>query len=618
MNFILKQRIGKLYPIFFLLISIGLSCKKSPTDNFKLIINSDVIKYSMLLDIKDAANKSIAPQNLKIGFSGKDADYIYEISGSKVFQAVDGFLNIGLGPQRTPTANDPAVFSVTISADGYLPITQELNITAAQKVQLVKLQLINISNPPAGMQILQQTIPLVSGAINGETFVKVSSNGIEKRVLSAKSYSSGSSQSAVTFDDGQTNIVFPDGTTFYYYEWVKTGEVTNIVKEPIYSKINIPLSEGNGTAYYNRIVGYYDKQITSAVGELQKIKFNGSDFKVIPEYSTGQDINYSVYPSDSYSSFQLSLLNGEQVPEDQILYKSAVSKKLIGLKFIGKLADGTVVSLSPYQNYNWYTSFVLNPTTINPLTGHAIKAGDLIETGIDVASGVTLRTSIIEVTTANGNKELRANTQTTDAGYYSKAIYLADYNYSFDTNYDVGSAIADPENLNGFASVSVISGGKKLPGAFTSFAIKSGIIDLKGKIRSFDPITIIGNYGVSYWEKSYSESEVGNSGTFNVFANVFTKIKLEPLVTFEITNECTSKKKVYKLSGTAYASSTDGISNGIAYFNNGIWKTNGLVQGKEYEYVMYVRNEEIRGVNIINKQKYEEHRKNEANICSYF
>ncbi len=613
----LQNGVTHLCAIFFILLLtiIGFSCKKSPLDNFKLIISPDVIKYSMLLDIKDAANNNIAPQNIQIGFSGKDAEHIYEISGSKLFKAVDGFLNIGLGPQRTPTTNDPAVFSITINADGYLPITQELNVTALQKKQVVKLQLINISNPPAGMQILQQNIALVNGAIQGQTFIRVSSTGTGKRVLSTQSASA--SPSVSTFDDGQTNIVFPDGTTFYYYTWVKTGTKTDIVKEPIYSQKNIPLNPGNGTAYYNRLIGYYDKQITYDVGEVKKVKFDGSEIKVLCQYVSGEDINYSAYSYEAYSPFQVSLLNGEQIPEDQILYKSAVEKKLSGLVFTGKLSDGALVMLSPDQDYNWYTSFVLKTTTINSLTGSAIKAGDLIETGIDKASGTTLRTSIIEVTTANGKRELRANTQTNDAGYYYRGIYLADYNYSFNTDYN-GSTVADPENFSAYASVRVKSGSQQYPGAFRTFSPNSGIVNLNGKIRSFDPITITCNYGVSYWGQNYNEAVNGNSGNINVFEKTATHIKLEPLVTFEVTNECTSKNKIYRLEGYAVVNSKDGTSDGYANINNGIWRTNGLVQGKDYESVIYVKGQVIMYKNTINKQMFVEHRKNEADVCKLF
>jgi len=570
------------YTIFsiLLLVSIGLSCKKSPTDNFKLIIAPDVIKYSILLEIKDAANGNVIPKNMKIGFSGKDADHIYEISGVKKFKAVNGFLNIGLGPERTPTANDPAIFSVTVSADGYLPITQELSITAIQTAKVVKLKLINLLSPPAEMQILQQNISLVNGVVKGETFIKASASGTGiKRILSTKNQSINPSKQ--DYDEGKTNIVIPDGTTFYYNDWVITGSIVEYRKFPVKT----------------------DKVTLVMIGSKQQ--------------STRQK-NFAYLTSTTGD--QISILNGEKIPQNQLLMKSAVVSDFLSngyYRFIaeinGENKDVSIDGVNPI----WYKSFVIDPATINPTTGNLIKAGDLIETGIDWRTGITFRTQVIEVIHAGGGKELRANAQGEEAGYYYKATYQVDYKYNFNTAYN-GIEVADPENIIAFTYIEINANGS-IATYPDEFNMNSGIHSSSGKIISFYPITTRVGYSISYWGKKYEPDPITtNNATIDVFTNVIgNHIKLEPLVTFDITNECTSKNRIYRVNGIAYIGGGGAIT-GIANIKNGTWSSNGLIQGNSYAATLYTNGIGLSFSKTINQTLIEEHRKNEYDVCNLY
>jgi hypothetical protein len=140
--------------LILLLLSI-LSCKK-PTENIKLVVDTDILKYTAFVRVTDATNGTI-PANAKITISGATADNIYEVSGKKNFNLVQGVVTIGLGPALTPTVTSPVSCTATITATGYTTATQIITFTADKNQQVVNIQLnktgsntppVIVPNPP--------------------------------------------------------------------------------------------------------------------------------------------------------------------------------------------------------------------------------------------------------------------------------------------------------------------------------------------------------------------------------------------------------------------------------------------------------------------------------------
>jgi len=132
--------------LVFLLLSI-LSCKK-PTENIKLVVDTDILKYTAFIRVTDATIGAI-PTNAKITVSGAVADNIYELSGKKNFNLVQGVVTIGLGPALTPTVANPVSCTATITATGYTTATRTIIFTADKSQQVVNIQLNKIgSNSP--------------------------------------------------------------------------------------------------------------------------------------------------------------------------------------------------------------------------------------------------------------------------------------------------------------------------------------------------------------------------------------------------------------------------------------------------------------------------------------
>lgn len=584
----------------FIFLSSLSSCKKSPIDNVRIVIDPDVIKYSMLLDISDAADGKIKPADVSVSFSGPDAEYIYEAAGKKSFKVQQGLLSIGLGPERIPTTGSPAKFSVTISANGYLPVSRELEITADRKSQIAEIKLININRPPEGLEIIQQSISLVNGAVAQPASYGISSRmpSVNRKLASDK-FSAVSAAATATPVDEQTQVVLPEGIKFYYLTLVQTGTTT--IKSPIRTVDTIHLAPGNGTATYSRITGYEEREVP--VLGYQKKYVNGQ-VKINAIYRKGDDVPYSIYPYNSYGSFDVKLLTGQTVAEDKLLYKTAVYKKLIDLYFTAEVSNnGTTVTcpVTPDQGYQWHTSFVLNPASINPVTGKAIAAGDDIESGVDQDNNTTLRTKVKEVTLADGSKQLRAESKTVDIGYYYPAVYTTDYDYTFNTSFSGG--VADPENVDGYLNIRIITGGKNL-GWSSRVLPNYGDIRLYGKVRSFTPIQVASSYSVAYWGVGYGSGPISaSSGNHSIFIDFNTKIKIEPTVSLDLKFVCPSKI-TYLANNTAYVTGSDGKS-GYAVIKNGKWATNAFTLGQTYYATSSWDGEAVTWNTKIDKNEYE-------------
>jgi hypothetical protein len=580
-------------------------CKKSPTDNIKIIINPDIIKNSMVVEITDAADSATHPANVTVGFSGQDANYIYETGGTKTFNVKNGVLAIGLGPQRVLTAGSPARFNITVSAPGYLPFTQALSISSTQQSQVIKLKLINLSKPPAGLQIYQTDVPLLNGAVAAQTSFKVFSSA-QPQINARRSQST----TAPFSDDGQTSVILPEGTTFHYYTSEQTGTATSITISPQYEQDPISLNNGNGTAYYNRLVKYDTLQVNYPVYSLIEHEVSASDVTIVAYYSQGYDVPYSVYPYNDYTPFNVKLINGTSIPEDQLLYKSAVTKKLSGIEFTA-IQNGIKVEVSPDKQYNWYTSFVLNPAAINPQTGNPIQPGDSIEAGLDVTNHVTLHTVVQKVTLSDGSTQLRAQSQTPDVGYYYKATYSTDYNYTFNS---AAPSVSDGNNISAYGYVSVTTGGSYIQAANFYVQPNSGILNCSGKVRSFTPIQIQAGMEIEYWGKYYFSSTVsGVSGSVGL--PFFT---LQPTVTFNVTFSCTTNSKQFNGAGYASITGDDG-SSGYAFMSDGIWSTNGMKQGHKY-IASIISSTGLTGgwTNTLNTNNFVQNVVNPGNYCTSF
>ncbi|MES2455698.1 MAG: hypothetical protein V4594_09170 [Bacteroidota bacterium] len=121
------------------LIMIPLACEK-PTENIKIILDTDVIKYTAMVSVTDAQTGNPI-DGATIAVSGQGAPNIYELSGKKEIKLSSGMVTIGLHPDVTPEIDQPVRADITIEAPGYRNEIRQLTFKADEKRQVLTIDL---------------------------------------------------------------------------------------------------------------------------------------------------------------------------------------------------------------------------------------------------------------------------------------------------------------------------------------------------------------------------------------------------------------------------------------------------------------------------------------------
>jgi hypothetical protein len=140
-----------------------MSCK-SPTNNIKVVVDANVIKYSAMIYVTDAADGATIPAGLTLTVSGANAGQVYELSGKKSFTFADGIIAIGPGPTLVPTMANPVEFMITIAAPGYKSITRQLQINAGEVQQVISISLAKTTSEEPGGATVTTTPPNLNTA----------------------------------------------------------------------------------------------------------------------------------------------------------------------------------------------------------------------------------------------------------------------------------------------------------------------------------------------------------------------------------------------------------------------------------------------------------------------
>ncbi|RZK64382.1 MAG: hypothetical protein EOO92_27585, partial [Pedobacter sp.] len=132
------------------MLILGLIACGKPTEDIKIVVDTDIIKYTALIQVTDAQTGNPAPANASITVVGENAANIYEISGKKDIKLVQGMVTIGLHPNIVPTSQNPLNATVEITASGYTTQQKNIIFTPAVKQQTVPIGISRVGNtaPP--------------------------------------------------------------------------------------------------------------------------------------------------------------------------------------------------------------------------------------------------------------------------------------------------------------------------------------------------------------------------------------------------------------------------------------------------------------------------------------
>jgi hypothetical protein len=141
------------------------SCDKV-TQDLDLIVNADVIRYSVLLQVTEPSGA--LPANLSISVTGEDANAIYDISGNKDLVISNGMITLGVHPRNEPTETDPIRFSVKLSGANHLATTIPVTIKKDQFNQIKTGTILKLSAAPATVAVVNKTVTLAPNGTSAE------------------------------------------------------------------------------------------------------------------------------------------------------------------------------------------------------------------------------------------------------------------------------------------------------------------------------------------------------------------------------------------------------------------------------------------------------------------
>ena len=141
------------------------SCKKNLEDMtegmmFSLDMNSFLQNQVQVQVVNANYQNSATIPNAKISISGKDAEKVFDINGAKTIVVEDQFANLAVSPGRPLAEGNPVRFIIKAEAPGFLNYEKEVVVNAIDSFVNYNFEMIEIANPPAGIDILSTQINL--------------------------------------------------------------------------------------------------------------------------------------------------------------------------------------------------------------------------------------------------------------------------------------------------------------------------------------------------------------------------------------------------------------------------------------------------------------------------
>jgi hypothetical protein len=138
-----------------------MGCKKNLVDMtegmmFSLDMNSFLQNQVQVQIVNANYQNSATIPTAKISISGKDAEKVYDINGAKTIVVEEQFANLAVSPGNPLQEGNPARFTIKAEAPGFLDYEKELIVNNVDSFMNFTIEMIEIANPPAGINIVTE------------------------------------------------------------------------------------------------------------------------------------------------------------------------------------------------------------------------------------------------------------------------------------------------------------------------------------------------------------------------------------------------------------------------------------------------------------------------------
>jgi len=142
-----------------------MGCKKNLADMtegmmFSLDMNSFLQNQVQVQIVNANYQNSETVPAAKISISGKDAEKVFDINGSKNIVVEEQFANLAVSPGNPLQEGNPARFTIKAEAPGFLNYERELVVNNVDSFMNFTIEMIEIANPPKGIAIVTQETSL--------------------------------------------------------------------------------------------------------------------------------------------------------------------------------------------------------------------------------------------------------------------------------------------------------------------------------------------------------------------------------------------------------------------------------------------------------------------------
>lgn len=145
------------------------------TDSIQINIDTELMKETAFIKVYDIADQGVVPNNAKVEVTSNNAQFVFQQSGKRDLELVDGIVAIGLHPNAF-VDDEPVKIDLLITANNYLDVRRGVYLSNKEEdagIQSVDIAMVSKSNPPEGISFNELSTELVNGTLENEVALEV-------------------------------------------------------------------------------------------------------------------------------------------------------------------------------------------------------------------------------------------------------------------------------------------------------------------------------------------------------------------------------------------------------------------------------------------------------------
>ena len=262
------------------------------TDSIQINIDTELMTETAFIKVYDIADQGVVPNNAKVEVTSDNAQFVFQQSGKRDLELVEGIVAIGLHPNAF-VDDEPVKIDLLITADSYVDVRRSIYLSNKEEdagIQSVDIAMVSKSNPPEGISFNELSTELVNGTLENEVALEVLPQEGQ---------------------ESQISVALPAGTQFIDRE----GNVLNGSE----LKVDIGLFDAEEEEAQEGFPGGFDSEnIIGADGELAPGSFITAGFVSLDMSIGGKEVKQFNQPIDVSMSVAENVTN----PETGVLIKA--------------------------------------------------------------------------------------------------------------------------------------------------------------------------------------------------------------------------------------------------------------------------------------------------------